>query len=447
MNLERLILLIYIVLPFLAAMPVPGVFNKKMLSPGMIASSLRILLLLVILRPIVFGGGTIGISTSLASGYPLEFVFSLDAFRFGFLITAEFCFLFAHWMGLVSGSLGVISMLLSLAQAFSSLFMISNNAVTTGGLLLLASAVFFYLIRFAISGQNREMGEKISRRMYSLYFLLGLLMIVWGIIEFGSKDMQFGPRSGSPFGLLFWLALMVLAVPIPPWSRWFTYAVECLPEGVTVTLVTFISGVALKISTLFSVVYPDMGWKQKLFLYLLGISGCAFSISGLFAAESRRKMLGSLPSFFFSLILVSVGVSKSSLVLSAYFSCLFVPVFTGLVLYASVMKVVSPLQKVFVGILFALILGVPGTPVFQIFSGIGARSLELGISYAIVFGLLWFFYFCANVHICRRIFVDERPPESGAPSSLEQAPISFAGYGVFLMCFIIVATQLAGGIL
>jgi hypothetical protein len=447
MSFERLILLLYIVLPFVAALPWPQSFSKKLFSPGMLASGLRVLLLLVLLRPIVFGGALIGVSTSLASGYPLEFVLSLDASRFGFLLTAELCFLFAHWMGVVSNRLGVISILLSLAQAFSTLFIISNNAVATGGLLLLASAVFFYLIRFAIADSNREMGERISRRMYSLYFLLGLLMIVWGIIEFGNKDMLFGPRSGSQVGLVIWLALVVLAVPLPPWSRWFTYAVENLPEGVTVTLVTFISAVALKISMLFSVVYPDMGWKQKLALYLLGISGCAFSIGGLFAAESRRKMLGSLPSFFFSLVLVSLGVSKTSLVLSAYFTCLFVPVFTGLILYASVMKVVSPLQKVFVGILFALILGVPGTPVFQIFSGIGARSLELGISYSVVFGLLWFFYFCANVHICRRIFVDEHNPEPGASSTLESAPIAFAGYGVFLMCFIIVATQLAGGIL
>lgn len=446
MNFERTILLAYILLPFLAALPWPGA-ARKLSAAGMIASGLRVLILLTLLRPIVFGGAVITVSTTLASGYPLEFVLSLDAFRFGFLITAELCFLFAHWMGAASGTIGVVGALLSLAQAFSTLFAISNNSVTTGGFLLLASAVFFYLLRFAIPGANREMGERISRRMYSLYFLLGLLMIVWGIVEFGKKDMLFGPRSGSGLGLTLWLALTLLAVPLPPWSRWFTRAVEHLPEGVTVTLVTFISAVALKICSLFTVVYPDMGWKQKLALYLLGISGCAFSIGGLFAASSRRKMLGSLPSFFFSLMLVSVGVSKTSLVLSAYFICLFVPVFTGLVLYASVMKVERPLQKVFMGILFALILGVPGTPVFQIFSGIGARSLELGLSYGIVFGLLWFFYFCANVHICRRIFVDEKPPEAGAESILVSAPAAFAGYGVFLMCFIIVATQLAGGIL
>jgi hypothetical protein len=51
------------------------------------------------------------------------------------------------------------------------------------------------------------------------------------------------------------------------------------------------------------------------------------------------------------------------------------------------------------------------------------------------------------VHICRRIFVDEEPPTLGPASSLERAPAIFAGYGVFLMCFIIIATQLAGGIL
>lgn len=446
MNLERIALLLYIVLPFLAALPLIRA-PRNVAVTGLVASGLRVLLLLTLLRPIVFGGVVVGLSFSLATGYPLDLVLSLDTARFGFLLTAELCFLFAHWMGVAAGSLRIVSALLSLAQAFTALFVISNNVVTTGALLLLAAVVFFYLNRFAITGANREMGEKISRRMYSLYFLLGTLLIVWGIVEFGAKDLLFGPRSGSYLGLIIWIALVILAIPLPPWSRWFSHAVEFLPEGVTITLVTFVSAVALKISHLFSVAYPDMGWKQKVLLYLLGISGCAFSISGLFAAESRRKMLGSLPSFFFSLILVSVGVSRSNLVLSAYFICLFVPVFTGLVLYASAMHVVRPLQKVFVGILFALILGVPGTPVFQIFSGIGARSLELGITYGIVFGLLWFFYFCANVHICRRIFVDQEPPQAGPEPYLESAPLAFAGFGVFLMCFIVVATQLAGGLL
>ena len=133
--------------------------------------------------------------------------------------------------------------------------------------------------------------------------------------------------------------------------------------------------------------------------------------------------------------------------ISAYFTCLFVPVFTGLVLYASTVQLSSPMQKAFVGLLLAVILGLPGTPVFLIFSAIGARSLDLGISYMLLFTLLWFFYFSANVFICRKIFMDRDSVEPMGPSGLDDAPISFAGYGLFLMIFVIFVTQAAWRIL
>jgi hypothetical protein len=197
---------------------------------------------------------------------------------------------------------------------------------------------------------------------------------------------------------------------------------------------------------LLTVAYPDLGWKQKLILYVLGIVGCCFSITGLFGAESKRRMLGSLPSFFLSMVLVSAGVSRNGLVLSAYFVSLFVPVITGVVLATSVINVRSSLQKFFVAFLFILILGLPGTPVFQIFSGIGARSLDLGVGYTVVFGILWFFYFNANVHICRRVFMDRASLLEGS-SRIEGAPGLFAGYGIFLMFLVIIVAQLAGRIL
>ena len=99
--------------------------------------------------------------------------------------------------------------------------------------------------------------------------------------------------------------------------------------------------------------------------------------------------------------------------------------------------------------LFALVLGIPGTPVYQIFSGIGARSLDLGIGYTIVFGLLWFFYFSANVHIYRRFFAGREPAGEVGPAveGLERAPRLFAGYGVFLMVIVIAVAQAAGRLL
>ena len=132
--------------------------------------------------------------------------------------------------------------------------------------------------------------------------------------------------------------------------------------------------------------------------------------------------------------------------LSAYFSCLFVPVFSGLVLSVSAVDARGILHRTFAILLFSLVLGVPGTPVYQIFSGIGARSLDLGIGYTIVFGLLWFFYFNANVHIYRRIFSGDEAVEPGV-GRVEGAPGFYAGYGVFLMVLVIVVAQIAGRLL
>jgi hypothetical protein len=449
MNLDRLLLLLYVLAPFLAALfPARRVALNGLLSAGSVSSLARIVLLFALIPTVISQAGQVMISGTLVNGYPLEFVLSLDAHRFGFLLTAEFCFLLAHWMGAAPRpNATLVRALLSLAQGFSSLLILSDNSVATGALEMLAGAVFFYLVRFSLPGGDRDVGASISRRMYVLFFLLGILMISWGIIEFGLGDLRYAKGTGSTLGLVTWLVLLVLAVPLPPWARWFSQAVEELPEGVTLALVTFVSAVALKFSSLFSVVYPDLAWQEKLGLYLLGVVGGLFSLSRLFASDSRRKLLGSLPTFFFALILISVGVSKQSLSLSAYFVCLFVPVFTGLILYASAMKLGHPLQKAFVALLFAVTVGLPGTPVFMIFSRIGARSLDMGASYTLAFGVLWFLYFFANVFICRRLFMENPTPRSVAATQLDGASAAYAGYGLFLIIFVVVITQLAGRIL
>lgn len=449
MNAHQISLLVYLLLPFLASFVPQSSRPGILLSKGSAATAIRIVLLLALARSVVLHGDFVSIQGSLVQGYPLDILLSLNSYRYGFLLTAEFCFLLAHWMCPSNGdNSGLIRVLMCFAQGFCSLLLVSDNSAVTGGFMLLAGTVFFYLIRFSIPSKSEEMGATISTRMHVLYFLLGLFTIAWGITEFSGQNLVFGRGSGSALGLFLWLALVILAVPLPPWSRWFTRALEHLPEGVSLTLVIFLSGVALKLATLFNVAYPDLGWKQKLILYVLGIVGCFFSITGLFGAETRRRMLACVPSFFLSVLLVSVGVSRSGLVLSAYFASLFVPVFTGLVLSTSGIRMHSSLQRFFVGFLFLLVLGLPGTPVYQIFSGIGARSLDMGVGYTIVFGLLWFFYFNANVHICRRIFMErEALPEGDSAPRLEAAPGLFAGYGIFLMFIVIVVAQFAGRML
>lgn len=449
MSLDRVLLMVYVVAPFLAAVvPWPSRLRGGLVTFGAAASILRVLALILLSGTVISHAGRVTVSGTLVNGYPLEIILSLDAYRYGFLLTAELCFLLAHWMSPPSAPHGtLVRMLLSLVQGFCALVLISDNSVVTGALQILSAAAFFYLVRFSISGDKGEIGVSVSRRMYSLYFLLGLTMMGWGILEFGHKDLLFSKVSGSSPGAIVWLAMLFLAVPIPPWSRWFDQAVENLPEGVTIAIAVFIAAVALKFANLFGLVYPELRGNQKLVLYVLGLVGCLFSIGGLFAAKTRRKLLGSLPGFFLSLILVAVGVSKSSLVISAYFACLFLPAFTALVLYASALKLNGPIQKAFVGLLVAMVIGLPGTPVYLIFSGIGARSLDMGVAYTLVFVLMWFFYFGANVYSCRRIFMDRNQPEAGAVSDLEAGPVSFAGYGIFLMIFLVLVTQLAWRVL
>jgi hypothetical protein len=449
MSVDQISLLIYLLLPFAAALLPKGPNTGTWISKGTVATGIRILLLVVLARAVVMLGGGVTVNAPLVSGYPLDILLSLDSHRYGFLLTAEFCFLLAHWMAPASGTNnGMIRVLVSFAQGFCSLLVLSNNAVATGALLLLSGTIFFYLVRFSISSGEEEAGAAISTRVHVLFYLLGVIMIAWGITEFSATGLVFGKNAGSILGLALWLSLLVLAIPLPPWSRWFARSMEVLPEGVSLTLVIFLSSVALKVTSLFGVSYPELGWKQKLFLYCLGMLGCGLSIGGLFAAETRRRMLGCVPSFFFSIVLVAVGVSKSALVLSAYFTCLFIPVFTGLILAASMMSAYSRLQKFFLGFLFVLVVGLPGTPVYQIFSGIGARSLDLGIGYSVAFGLIWFFYFNANVHMCRRIFLEQGSQTRALDSvRIEGAAGIFAGYGIFLMVLVTVVAQIAGRLL
>jgi len=446
---DQISFLLYLILPFAASLVPKQVEPSAWLSKGAATTLARILLLLALGREVVLLGGEVAFRAPLVAGYPIELFLGLDSYRYVFLLSAEFCFLLAHWMCPGKGpGAGMIRLLVSFAQGLCSLFLVSSNAAATGAFLLLAGTVFFYLVRFAVPAKDEGAGAAISTRMHTLFFLLGLLVIAWGIAEFSSGGLVFGRGTGALFGLPLWLLLVVLSVPLPPWSRWLARAVETLPEGVTLTLVTFLSAVSLKAASLFSVAYPDLGWKQKLLFYLLGLLGCALSIGGLFAARGRRAMLSCLPGFFFCMVLVSVGVSRNTLVLAAYFSCLFVPVFTGLVLSSAVMGGGHPLQKLFLGLLFTHALGVPGTPVFQIFSQIGARSLDLGIGYTITLGLLWFFYFNANVSICRRIFMEQGAPEASADVvRLDGTPGFLAGYGLFLMFMVIIAAQVAGRVL
>jgi hypothetical protein len=445
-KIEQITYLAYLLTPiFFAPFLLPIGLKAFKVSPGLASSLIRIFLLAIIFRYLTVNQAPILIESPVLEGYPMDFLLSLDFSRIGILLASEFCFAFTHLMGnQQKNKNNITSFLIIVSQFLLPLYLCSDNLMFAGSTQILMVGVFYYLIRFSLTSGAEDYGASITRSFYPLYFFLGILLLLWGIAEFGDKKMLIDRASASELNLIFWILLLVFAVPVAPWSKWLGLAVTHLPEAVTLVLVIFLSAVTWKISSIFSISYPDLKWKYKLVIYLVGIFGCAISIGSLFAAKSRRVMLGSLPSFFFSLILVSLGASQTKLLSSAYFVCLFLPVFTGIILYASAIAIRGIWEKIFIGILLALILGLPGTPVYLIFGTIGSRSLDMGVAYTLIFALLWFFYFSANVHICRRIFMDPEPPETGVTSSsLLLSPI-LTGFGILLCIFIVLITFYAG---
>lgn len=446
MNLANWCFLAFLTMPALISPAFAlGRLNRGPVSPGLIAAGLRILLLVPLIRFVIFDGQVVSVSQAIVENYPFRLGLSLDFFKIGILVVAEFCFLLTYTMcSLGEKGDSLLGFLILLSQLLFPLYVCSDNLMLTGAVQISIGFVFYYMVRFALMEGGSEIGERITKSLYPLYYTLGLILLFWGIAEFGSQGLAVQKASDSKLNLFLWMFLLILSVPVAPWARWLGLAVAHLPEAVTLALVIFLSAITWKVSSMFSVAYPELEWKFKLGIYMIGILGCAFSIGRLFAAQSRRLMLGSLPTFFFSLILVSIGVSQSKLLSSAYYVCLFLPVFTGLILHASAITVKTALEKSYIGILLALILGLPGTPVYLIFGTIGSRSLEMGLGYTIIFALLWFLYFSANVHICRRIFLDPEPPEAGVSSTLTQSGAAFAGFGIFLCVFIVFVTVYVG---
>jgi hypothetical protein len=448
MKLELSLLLAFVLLPFLALfLPWSKSFNRNWLTLGAVVSIGRIALLSILGNTVLISSQKLLIQGSLVSGYPLDIVLSLDPRRFGFLLVAELCFLLAHWMSTVVGRPSLVRRLICLTQGITALFVLSDNAIAAGGLLILGGASIFYLVRFSAGELLEDLFAEIANRVYVLSFILGALMISWGIIEFGQKNMLLTKGSDSKWGSAIWILMLILSAPVSPWSHWLRKSLKSVPEGVTLTVMIFLSGVLLKHSAIFAIVYPDLPIEQRTIIYGFGLLGCILALLQIFLSKNRREMLGGLPSFFFSLVLVALGVSKQIATDAPYYICVFLPALSALILYATSIQVVGNLQKIYMALLCVLVLGVPGTPAYLIFSNIGARSLDLGVSHIIIFGLLWFLYFCSAVYIGRRLFLDKEAVELGFVNRLEEAQAPIAAYGVFFMFFLILISQLSWRIL
>ncbi len=403
MKLEAILFLSYVLLPFLAIfLPWSQQFNKNWLSLGALLSILRIVIISFLGNSVIGGANRLEIHGSLVSGYPLDVVLSLDAKRFGFLLVVEICFLLSHWMCTVVGRPSLIRRLTCITQGITALFVLSDNAVAAGGFIILGGVSLYYLVRFSAEDLNDELHAQIAKQIYVMSYILGALFVSWGIMEFSSREMLFASGSANRWGSALWILMLVLSVPVSPLSQWLRKSMRRVPEGVALCVIIFFSALLLKHSTIFGIVYPELTSGERSVIYGFGLLGAVVSLFLVFLSHTRRDMLGSLASFFFSLVLVSLGVSKRASVDAAYYVCVFVPALSALILYGTSIQIRTNLHKVFMALLCLLVLGLPGTPTYLIFSNIGARTLDLGVAHILMFGILWFLYFCSSVYIGRR---------------------------------------------
>lgn len=448
MRLETTLLLSYALLPFLSVfLPWSEHLSKSWLNLGALVAIARIVLIGVLGNLLIGGTGRIAIDGSLVSGYPLDVVLSLDAKRFGFLLIAEICFLLSHWMSTVIGRASLIRRLTSLVQGISALFVLSDNAVAAGGFLILGGVSLYYLVRFSSNELSSDNHKKIASRIHVISYLLGIAFVSWGILEFSSREMLFSTGSTNPWGSRLWIVMLILSVPVSPFGAWLKRAMNFVSEGVALCVILFFSALLLKHSMIMGVVYPELTQVERTVINGIGMVGAIVALVHVFLSKTRRDMLSSLVCFFFALILVSLGVAKKASVEAAYFICVFLPPLSALIFYATSIQIRSNLQKVFMAILCLLVLGLPGTPIYLIFSNIGARTLDLGVVHILLFGILWFLYFCSSVYIGRKLFLDDDSLKLGNVSELEGASVPIAAFGVVFMFFLILASQLSWRIL
>ncbi len=307
----------------------------------------------------------------------------------------------------------VIYSLLMMAQGLICLYVLNANLFLLATLQILIALTLYFLIKFSVNTSglewNSDSAVGIAEKIFLTYSLSAVFVLLWSISS-GFSDaslQQQQQQSASGINIVLWITGFILALPIAPWSAWFNRALEVLPESASVIIVLFVSSVLYKQMTISSLSFLDSIEKFEKLFVILGSMSCFFSAFSLFAKGSKREILGYVPKFYVGLALICMGMHSRESFKSAFLLCFILPVFTGLILYISAMKLHGIKEHAFVGIFLAFLLGIPGTPLFQIFGIMITRSVELGARFTIALGLIWFLYFVSNVHICRRIFLDD----------------------------------------
>lgn len=443
MSINQIAFLSFIFLPFIALMPQLMRFEGPGYLPlGALQSIARLILLMYFSFKLSGEAEPLLLKLPLIVEYPVGLELMLDVRRIGFLFSLELCFLLVYWFRFPESKISTFlyHTLLLPFQALCTLYCLSENIVVTGAIHMLLGVLAFYLVRFSCQNKKYELGLEVSARVYSWSALIGLATMCWGVYEFGAGGIHLGDKGGK--GAILWAITLVLAAPVPFWSKWLLRTIHFMPEGIAIPLVALQGAVILKLSS-FYYVYPSFGGWPKLLLAFVGLSGSIFYLVWIFLSKTRKSMLSKMPGFYFCLVLLSIGISHERALLSAYFACLFVPIFTVLILYASNLELQSLADRFFLGLFFFVIFGLPGSPVFLIFGELGARSLAIGSSTILGFFFLWLAYFGASAHIAREAVLSESTQEGDWLSGFRTLPVPFSFIGFFLLVFLLVLTQMA----
>lgn len=330
-------------------------------------------------------------------------------------------------------------------QALIPIYIICHNILAAAGVLFLSAICMYYFLINANSSKENLEDSNLIQSFFITISRVAILTGVWGFLEFQDSDFILKNIQGTNFGFYLWMVMVVFTIPLPPWSRRLNVLISNLPPNLVIVSMILLSAMAYKNIFSFSQIYTSWSGLEKMIFYGLGLVSSIFGVLELFSDKTPHKLPVGMPLFFLSLMLISLGLSQESMAKSAFFLSMLVPASVSFVVCFPSSGTNSVLHKIFYSILFILILGLPGTPIYLVFSSLGSKSIEIGLWTTAIFGLIWFFYFSVNVHFFRTAILSEKDNIKNG-SSNEQGK-EFLILGILLGLVLIMIGYLTGRLL
>lgn len=440
MDFKILLLIIFLSLPFVTAV-LCFLFQRsagRVKISALVMSTARLLCIFTFTNILYGKSQVVEFSGEFLSEFGIRLSMNISLSTLIYLGVLELVFIFSYLVSPVEHRFrSVIYSLLMVCQGLICLLVLSTNLFILATLQILIALTLYFLVKFSTNVSGAEWNEDaamgIGEKILLTYSLSATFLLLWSIY---TKFIDGGLRpdhQAEALSIFLWCTGLIIALPLAPWSTWFNRAIEVLPESVSVIVVLFVSSVLYKQMIISSNLFLNSVEKYGRLFIVLGSISCFFSAFSLFAGNSKREILGYIPKFYVGLALICMGMYSRESFKSAFLLCFVMPIFTGLILYISALKIHGFKEHAFVGFFLAFLLGIPGTPLFQIFGIMVTRSVELGVRFTLAFGIIWFLYFVANVHICRRIFLDDTP----APSANSDLAVGGTKEMVFVLSMLI----------